>query len=88
MECPLCSEGCPECDHLGYWWIIPTSGHRAYPSTYMHLDCVTPQHVEMMKHSNISNVQDHYKVGPSPKLDIKSLFRATQEPKQHIARRL
>lgn len=44
MECPIC-EGrswvanadsceafaCHECDSTGYWWIIPTSGHRAYP---------------------------------------------------------
>lgn len=22
---------CSECDGFGYWWIIPTSGHRAYP---------------------------------------------------------
>lgn len=22
---------CQECDGEGYWWIIPTSGHRAYP---------------------------------------------------------
>lgn len=41
MECSLCREdggtiswGCPECDSLGYWWIIPTSGHRAYPYWY------------------------------------------------------
>src|SRR6185437_4927349 len=44
--CPECStinpatgrhaapEGCDECDHTGYWWIIPTSGHRAYPYWY------------------------------------------------------
>lgn len=25
-ECP-----CAECDSLGFWWIIPTSGHRAFP---------------------------------------------------------
>ena len=43
MTCPCCSthdvetntwidtQGCYECDSLGYWWIIPTSGHRAYP---------------------------------------------------------
>lgn len=36
MECPECPEGtdqgfCAECDGTGYWWIIPTSGHRAYP---------------------------------------------------------
>lgn len=37
MDCPLCMDeagcnfGCAECDNAGYWWIIPTSGHRAYP---------------------------------------------------------
>ncbi len=23
--------GCPECDGDGHWWIVSTSGHRAYP---------------------------------------------------------
>lgn len=32
MPCPECAAtGCDECESLGYWWIIPTSGHRAYP---------------------------------------------------------
>jgi hypothetical protein len=38
MECPECqfvednrNAKCSECDETGYWWIIPTSGHRAYP---------------------------------------------------------
>lgn len=41
MECPEChgtgrggfdeEAWCDECDSLGYWWIVPTSGHRAYP---------------------------------------------------------
>ncbi|SRR6266568_4352464 len=32
MECSLCHGlGCFECDSTGHWWIIPTSGHRAYP---------------------------------------------------------
>ena len=39
LDCPHCqplgsevmSENCIECDGIGYWWIIPTSGHRAYP---------------------------------------------------------
>lgn len=43
MECPECNGhgdrniadatfiSCTECDSLGYWYIIPTSGHRAYP---------------------------------------------------------
>src|SRR6267142_5413347 len=35
MECPHCNANenvhCFDCDSLGYWWIIPTSGHRAFP---------------------------------------------------------
>lgn len=27
----IAQEDCIECDGLGYWWIISTSGHRAYP---------------------------------------------------------
>lgn len=43
MECGVCEgngylddnnprdSACHECDGTGVWWIIPTSGHRAYP---------------------------------------------------------
>ena len=33
MICPQCDGNavCNECDDQGFWWIIPTSGHRAYP---------------------------------------------------------
>lgn len=34
MECPVCYGTVPGsvcCDIDGFWWIIPTSGHRAYP---------------------------------------------------------
>lgn len=41
MTCPICKGDydidrdeesmCADCDDTGYWWIIPTSGHRAYP---------------------------------------------------------
>jgi hypothetical protein len=38
MSCPLCAgyghdlDGyCHECHGERFWWIIPTSGHRAYP---------------------------------------------------------
>src|SRR6266852_3426625 len=37
MQCPECNGddamqmSYGECDNLGYWWIISTSGHRAYP---------------------------------------------------------
>lgn len=29
---------CHECDGEGYWWIIPTSGHRAYPYWFNELN--------------------------------------------------
>jgi hypothetical protein len=37
IPCPECAIdpevewGCAECDMFGYWWIVPTSGHRAFP---------------------------------------------------------
>lgn len=36
MPCPNCGvDGpeptCSECNGEGFWWIVPTSGHRAYP---------------------------------------------------------
>lgn len=35
MACPICQgvgvNLCDTCNNEGYWWIIPTSGHRAYP---------------------------------------------------------
>jgi len=34
MTCPTCdatNDHCPQCDGAGNWWIIPTSGHRAFP---------------------------------------------------------
>lgn len=47
LDCPEC-EGlgpeyktiapCIECDSLGFWWIIPTSGHRAYTYYDIRLD--------------------------------------------------
>lgn len=41
-------------------WLIPTSGHRAYPATYMSLDCVTPEHFAMMQRTDVSACPDHY----------------------------
>jgi hypothetical protein len=34
MTCPKCNgtdDHCTQCDGAGHWWIIPTSGHRAFP---------------------------------------------------------
>lgn len=38
MTCPICQGiTCDECEE-GHWWIIPTSGHRAYPYWYKAID--------------------------------------------------
>lgn len=44
MDCPLCAahghdlDGvCHECKGTRFWWIIPTSGHRAYPFHFVSL---------------------------------------------------
>jgi len=62
MECPLChSVGCVECDGLGYWWIIPTSGHRAYP--YANTEC---EWDELSVGPPPANLTDHYAHSASP----------------------
>lgn len=71
MECPECHGGnqlgpvpCSECDYLGFWWIIPTSGHRAYPywsdALQWYLDelCDVPEMPD--------NLPDHYHHTSSP----------------------
>ena len=89
MTCPECLDlagtnyGCNECDQLGYWWIIPTSGHRAYIHTAHRLDKVfelgpglTEKWLwEINKDINGSwtNLPDHYQVTASrhtPKRDL------------------
>lgn len=59
---------CDECNALGYWWIIPTSGHRAYPYQWTNL-------AELMEHGGSTmggmpkdwSGPDHYPCNPSPK---------------------
>ena len=82
MVCPEChGQTCPECDD-GFFWIIPTSGHRAYPYKHINLaglyqgdDKISvfeqfEYHWEMP-----SDLPDHYLHAPSPKLDIRALFQ-------------
>ena len=67
-KCPECSaQGCIECDDLGYWWVVPTSGHRAYP--YAHKSCewdllsvgLPPE-----------GLPDHYQTSAAPKAPPKA----------------
>lgn len=73
MDCPLCREdggtiswGCHECDSLGYWFIIPTSGHRAYPYWDAPLsDCtatkgMSTKRIFIEDHPMPPDLPDHY----------------------------
>ncbi len=58
MECPECEGyGCPECDHEGNWWIVSTSGHRAYPYYNYELNyCIAHLEIPNMP----AELPDHY----------------------------
>lgn len=86
---------CAECDGLGYWWIIPTSGHRAYPYCTIPLQMlgvigwgeVKPFNAGVMP----DGLPDHYRHGPAPKVNIKALFKKSDwvpNPEAFIKRRL
>lgn len=95
MECPLCiAQGCAECDDEGYWWIIPTSGHRAYPYWHEELRLLIDWPMQNIRGNPLIdeiplNCPDHYPLRhtPSaPRVDILALL--PQEPKATIRRRL
>jgi hypothetical protein len=85
IPCPECDNdpGCTECDGLGYWWIIPTSGHRAYPywSNAIHHDTGTlwiNQGSMVGVNFDIGemppSLPDHYTVRADPKAPKRSLL--------------
>lgn len=87
--------GCDECNSLGYWWIIPTSGHRAYPYWWIKLDDL-PDLQLLFTTTDYGDVRipppihpDHYAINNSflsPPADLaKALAAAFPRPK--IARR-
>lgn len=54
VVCPICrgdydidrdeESMCVDCDDTGHWWIIPTSGHRAYPYWNIALESIDDRH--------------------------------------------
>ena len=87
MECPECQGhgdrniadatfiDCEECDATGHWWIIPTSGHRAYP---FHAEPLNKD-IERYHEAMPPNLPDHYPTLASPtkpKLDLAALMKS------------
>ena len=92
MECPLCTQedgdipGCHECDDLGYRWIIPTSGHRAYPYNwaYYEFDHLLPPGNPMPP-----SLPDHYPTRATPTISLAEALGLTKpRPLPPIIRRI
>ncbi len=82
MECPLCDgqgifqgeepdggdSRCVECEANGYWWIIPTSGHRAYPYWAEELDVFNGEFGTSLRGvpEMPDDIPDHYAHSTSP----------------------
>jgi hypothetical protein len=109
MDCPECKTyeyvehmavaesnipGCSECDGLGYWWIIPTSGHRAYPYWWIaindvpDLECLFKSAAPFDPRTHIpEGIPDHYTVRADPKAPKRSLLAelGLAKPQSHPA---
>jgi len=87
------------CDEMGTdsdpgpWWIIPTSGHRAYPSDYIALSYLTSQAGEtVLDHMAPpdESLPDHYHATPAPKgqgLGVEHLLSLIGIEKPTVSRR-
>ncbi len=79
--CPECIAGtvhhegfgtvCAECDGEGFWWIVSTSGHRAYPWWNWPLEATELNgggntNLIDMAGTMPEGLPDHYPTNPSP----------------------
>lgn len=86
VACPECNDpesgtqGCTECDQFGFWWIIPTSGHRAYPCDYVLL--TNPLSLE-----GFEELPDHYATRAAPAFSLTEVLGLTRPKAQPIKRR-
>lgn len=70
IECAECHgecESCVECDSTGFWWVIPTSGHRAYPWWYQTLELELSSLQQMP-----DSIPDHYQTHAAPRANAKA----------------
>ena len=95
MTCPECKQedsdipDCPECDDLGYWWIIPTSGHRAYP--YWQCEWNDLGMNDYIVPEMPPSLPDHYPTRSAPKVSLAEVLGLTKPkplPLPPITRRI
>lgn len=93
LACPECSAlGCLECDDLGYWWVIGTSGHRAYPYWNVELGAGVYTTRELTVYDLCSTMPDpwpdHYPTRTEPSApSLLSRLNLKPTPQPPIARR-
>lgn len=111
MKCPECGGNggtfdgstllltCHECDGLGFWWIIPTSGHRAYPwyaVPYGRLMMLVelaigavPEYIDRLMPPMPIDLPDHYPDhGTAPKINLVEALGLKPVAPAKIERRL
>lgn len=95
MTCPKCNstdDHCTACDGAGEWWIIPTSGHRAWPYWDQRLDsiefegngnyCLSNELAEMPP-----SLRDHYTTEREAATDLVRILGLEAKPLPPIPRR-
>jgi hypothetical protein len=90
MTCPKCNatdDHCTACDGVGHWWIIPTSGHRAYPYWDLLLnDLIDPVYHALCEMP--PDLRDHYTTTSEAAFNLtKALGLDKPKPQAPIARR-
>lgn len=107
MTCPHCDGnptirggeyvgGCVPCDDQGHWWIIPTSGHRAFPYHYWPWDELA---ADSRKCSSVfdpvpieappmpSSLRDHYTTEREAAINLSTVLGLIHKPLAPIKRR-
>lgn len=89
FKCPICepirqgldpdergSVHCAECDEGQHWWVIPTSGHRAYPYWFVSLgSCISIHEMKGWRVEDMpADLPDHYQTHAKPGTGITDLF--------------
>lgn len=81
---------CSECDGEGFWWIIGTSGHRAYPywcCILEELDFLNGKHPNDYLGVMPSDWPDHYTTRASPARPSLASLLAIPRPTLKVDRR-
>jgi len=93
LTCPKCEatdDHCSACDGAGHWWIVPTSGHRAFP----YWDCPLNVAIDwplMQIHGRgipdvpLDTIRDHYAVERDIAVDLVKVLGLIHKPLAPLA---